>query len=117
MAPTDDVLSAWFEEHRSFLRPIVGVGRVAQFVARLVASRTDRIRVAFRLINEFPAIVLEFESTPAAEARRRLHRRPPQLVISIDLDAAGLIAAVQVVASPAKLRTVGRVADPVADGA
>ena len=96
-------------EFTAALKPIVGVRQVAQFFARLAASRTDPMGFEFRSINEFPAIVLTFESTPAAAARRRLHGRPPRLVISIDLDEAGLIAAVRVIASSTKLRTVGPV--------
>jgi RNA polymerase sigma factor (sigma-70 family) len=101
-------------EFTAALKPIVGAERVAQFFARLAASRTERMSFAVRSINEFPAIVLEFQSTPKAEARRRLHRRPPRLVISVDLEKAGLISTVRVFASATKLRTVGPVVQPSA---
>jgi RNA polymerase sigma-70 factor (ECF subfamily) len=100
-------------EFTAILKPISGVGRVAQFFARLAASRTDTLNVALRAINEFPALLIEFEATPEAEARRAPHRRPPRIVISVDLDDAGLISIVRVFASSTKLKTVGPVTPPV----
>src|SRR5262249_30184804 len=100
-------------EFTALLKPISGVGRVAQFFARLAASRTDTLTAAFRAINEFPALVIEFEATPEAEARRALHRRPPRIVISVDLDNADLISMVRVVASSTKLKTMSPVTRPV----
>lgn len=94
-------------EFTAALRPIVGVGHVTQFFARLAASRIERSTVAFRSINEFPAIVLDFEPTPGAEKRRSLHRRPPRLVISVELNESGLISMVRVIANSNKLKAVG----------
>jgi len=99
-------------EFSAILKPISGVERVAQFFARLAASRTNTLNVAFRAINEFPALIIEFEATAEAEARRALHRRPPRIVISVDLNDAGLITMVRVFASPSKLKTVGAVTPP-----
>jgi RNA polymerase sigma-70 factor (ECF subfamily) len=96
-------------EFTAVLRPIEGARRVAQFFARLAASRIERSTVAFRSINEFPAIVLHFEATPGAQARRRLHRRPPRLVIGVDLNDAGLISMVRVIASSSKLKAIAPV--------
>jgi RNA polymerase sigma factor (sigma-70 family) len=93
-------------EFTAALRPIEGVARTAQFFARLAASRVERSTVALRSINEFPAIMLEFEGTPEAEERRHLHRRPPRLVISVDLNEAGLISMVRVIASSTKLKAI-----------
>lgn len=104
-------------EFTAVLKPISGVARVAQFFARLASSRMERSIATFRSINEFPAIVLEFEKSPEAEARRALHRRPPRLVISVDLNDVGLISTVRVIASATKLKGVGPVAHPVAAGA
>ncbi|HWW84237.1 MAG TPA: sigma-70 family RNA polymerase sigma factor [Vicinamibacterales bacterium] len=93
-------------------KPIVGIRRVAQFFARLAASRTDRMGIALRSINGFPALVLEFESTPEADARRRARRRPPRLVVTINVNEAGLISGVRVFASSTKLERVGPVVKP-----
>ena len=87
-------------EFTASLRPIVGAGGVAQFFARLAASRSGRMHVAIRSVNEFPAALLEFESPRG--------RRPPRLLLSIDLDRAGLIANVRVIASSTKLAAIHR---------
>jgi RNA polymerase sigma-70 factor (ECF subfamily) len=93
-------------EFTASLTPVVGAARVARFFARLAASRTDRASFALRSINEFPAIVLEFEPTSEARARRSVRRRPPRLVISVDLNEADLISTVRVVASSTKLKAL-----------
>jgi len=85
-------------EFAASLRPIGGPARVALFFVRLAASRAGRTRVAIRSINEFPTALVDFESP--------LGRRPPRLVLGIDLDRPGLIACVRVIASSSKLAAV-----------
>ena len=80
-------------------RPVVGARQVALFFARLAASRTGRLDVSIRSINEFPAALLEFTSARS--------RRPPRLVVSIDVNPAGLISNVRVTASATKLLALG----------
>ncbi|HEY1308559.1 MAG TPA: sigma-70 family RNA polymerase sigma factor [Vicinamibacterales bacterium] len=87
-------------------RPIVGARPVARFFARLAASRAGRLDVSIRSINEFPAALLEFTSQRG--------RRPPRLVLSIDVSAAGLISHVRVIASATKLLGLGATTSPSA---
>jgi RNA polymerase sigma factor (sigma-70 family) len=82
-------------EFTASLRPIAGAARVARFFARLAASRSGALDVAIRSINEFPAALFEFESPRG--------RRPPRIVLSIEVDGDGLIAAARVIASGTKL--------------
>lgn len=79
-------------------RPILGPGRVARFFARLAASRLGSVRVTMSSLNGFPAAQFEFETSTG--------RRPPRLVLSVDVDAGGLISALRVIANPAKLAAV-----------
>jgi len=76
--------------------PIVGIKRIARFFARLAASRTGRTDVAYRSINQFPAAIFDFEPLMAGRRGRRL-------LLSIEVDGAGLIRSVRVIANPAKL--------------
>ena len=78
--------------------PIVGAFRVARFFSRLAASRTGGVRVDIRAINGQAAAIFRF---PQARGRRA-----PRLLLSVDLDGAGLIANVWVVASSMKLLRV-----------
>ena len=78
--------------------PIVGAFRVARFFSRLAASRTGSVHVDFRSINRQAAAVFDF---PQARGRRA-----PRLLLSVDLDRAGSIANVWVVASAAKLARI-----------
>jgi RNA polymerase sigma-70 factor (ECF subfamily) len=82
-------------EFTASLHPIAGAGRVARFFARLAASRPGAISVSIRSINYLPAAWFVFASPH--------RRRPPRLVLGIDLDAAGLISNVRVIASATKL--------------
>jgi RNA polymerase sigma factor (sigma-70 family) len=86
-------------EFTALHQPIMGARLVAQFFARLASSRSGRMDIVIREINEFPAAVCEFESPRG--------RRPPRLVLSIDLNDAGLIMTVRVIASARKLAAVG----------
>ncbi len=76
-------------------RPIVGPARVARFFLRLAASRPRPPRVTFRSLNAFPAALVEFGSP--------LGRRPPRLVLSVELNAKGQVVAIRVIASSKKL--------------
>lgn len=78
------------------LTPIVGVERVARFFARLAGSRTGRIGVAYRSINQFPAAIFDFEPQAAG-------RRTQRLLLSVDVGPTGLIQSVRVIANSAKL--------------
>jgi len=89
-------------------RPIVGAGPVARFFARLAASRTGHLEVSIRSINQFPAAFLEF--SPARG------RRPRRLVLSIDVNPAGLISNVRVIANATKLLAL-RTTSPIARAA
>jgi len=82
-------------EFTASLRPITGIGRVGRFFARLAASRSGAIDASIRSINQLPAAWFVFES-PCG-------RRPPRLVLSLDLNAAGLISDLRVIASATKL--------------
>ena len=79
-------------------RPILGRGRVARFFARLAASRPGPMRITMPSLNGFPAAQFEFETSPG--------RRPPRLVLSVDVDADGLISALRVIANSTKLAAV-----------
>lgn len=87
-------------EFTASARPIVGAARVALFFARLSASRSGRMDFAIRTINGFPAAVLNFSATTG--------RRPPRLLLSLDLDRAGLVANLRIIASSTKLAAIDR---------
>jgi RNA polymerase sigma-70 factor, ECF subfamily len=82
-------------EYTASRRPIAGVQRVAKFFARLAASRYGGMRIRIRSVNHFPAAMLEFGSSPG--------RRAPRLLLGIDVNTAGLISNVWVIASSNKL--------------
>jgi RNA polymerase sigma-70 factor (ECF subfamily) len=85
-------------EFTAALRPIVGPARVARFFGRLAASRSGRTDVIVTSVNRSPAAIFEFESPRG--------RRAPRLLLSIDVDANGLIANVWVIANSAKLASL-----------
>jgi RNA polymerase sigma-70 factor (ECF subfamily) len=85
-------------EFTASLHPIAGAARVARFFARLAASRPGRIAASIRSINHLPTAWFVFESPRG--------RRPPRLMLGIDLDAAGLISNVRVIASATKLARI-----------
>ena len=78
--------------------PIVGAANVAQFFVRLAASRTAGVRVRVIDLNGFPAALFEFDAA--------MGRRPPRLVLAVDLDTDGSITGLWVVANPRKLTAV-----------
>jgi len=82
-------------EFTAAVHPIVGAARVAKFFGRLAASRTGLTGVIIRSVNQSPAALFEFESPRG--------RRPPRLLLSIDVDADGLIRDVWAIANSAKL--------------
>ncbi len=85
-------------EFSALLRPLVGRTTVARFFERLASSRTGRMQVDIRPINEFPTALLEFESPRG--------RRPPRLALSLDVDRRGFVARVRVIASSRKLAAI-----------
>jgi RNA polymerase sigma-70 factor, ECF subfamily len=85
-------------EFTASLVPVIGVRRVARFFARLAASRTGRLEVSITSVNGFPSALFTFGSPRG--------RRAPRLLLSIDVDEAGLIGNVRVIASSAKLATL-----------
>ncbi len=91
-------------EFTAALRPIVGAGPVARFFARLAGSRIGRTEVAIRIINGFPSALLHFARSEG--------RRPPRLLISVDVDPAGRLSTIRVVASATKLASLDRAAAP-----
>jgi len=82
-------------EFSALRRPIGGARRVAQLFARLAASRTGDVTVERRAINGLPGAVFEFATAPG--------RRPPRLLLSVDVDDCESIVNVWVVASSEKL--------------
>ena len=75
--------------------PIVGAANVARFFVRLAASRTAGVRVRMIDLNGFPGALFEFDAP--------MGRRPPRVVLALDLDEAGFIAGLWVFVNPQKL--------------
>lgn len=78
--------------------PIVGADNVAKFFVRLAASRTAGVRARVIDLNGFPGALFEFDAP--------MGRRPPRVVLALDLDADGLIAGLWVFVNPRKLTAV-----------
>ena len=78
--------------------PIVGPHDVAQFFVRLAASRTAGVRVRVMDLNGLPAALFEFDAP--------MGRRPPRLVLALNLNAEGFISGLWVIANPRKLTAV-----------
>ena len=85
-------------EFTASTRAILGPARVARFFARLAASRPGPMHITMPSLNGFPAALFEFQVSPG--------RRPPRLVLSVDVNADGLISAVRVIVSSGKLAAV-----------
>lgn len=83
-------------------RAVLGVPQVARFFARLAASRRGGLKVEIRPINQFPAAIFQFNSSPG--------RRAPKLLLAINLNDAGFISRVWVIASSVKLASLDRTA-------
>jgi hypothetical protein len=87
-------------EYTASRRPVLGVARVAQFFARLAASRPGNKRVTIRSVNAFPAALFEFTLSPG--------RRAPKLLLALNVDEAGRITNLWVIASSEKLGVLAR---------
>ena len=85
-------------EFTATTRAILGPGRVARFFARLAASRPGPIHITMPSLNGFPAAQFEFAVSAG--------RRPPRLVLSVDVNASGLISDMRVIANSTKLAAV-----------
>jgi hypothetical protein len=78
--------------------PLVGRLRVAKFFAQFSESRRDEIVFAIREVNGLPAADIEVASPRG--------RRPPRLLLSVDLNANGDIVNIWVIASSSKLASL-----------
>jgi RNA polymerase sigma-70 factor (ECF subfamily) len=86
-------------EFTALFEPLVGRSQVAQFFAQFTAERRrEGTAIAIREINGQPTADIEVASPRG--------RRPPRLLLSVDVDARGNIANVWVIASSAKLAAV-----------
>jgi len=86
-------------EFTALLQPLTGRDRVAQFFGQFAADRRrGPTTIAIRQINGQPtADIQPFEP---------VGRRPPRLLLTVDLDASGAIANIWIIASTAKLTSV-----------
>ncbi len=82
------------------LIPIVGAAAVARFFSRLAGSRAGVVSVDIRPINGQCGAVFDFSEA--------IGRRASRLLLSVDIDACGLISNVWVIASAAKLARLCR---------
>ena len=90
-------------EFTALFRPLVGRSAVAQFFGQFGGARRRghvSVNVTLRSINGFPTADLVIESPQG--------RRPPRMLLSIDVDPSGLIAGVRVMANTRKLAAVRR---------
>lgn len=86
-------------EFTALFEPLVGCSRVAHFFAQFAAARRhEGTAVAIREINGQPTADIEVASPRG--------RRPPRLLLSVDVDVSGKIANVWVIASSAKLAAI-----------
>ncbi len=86
-------------EFTALFRPLVGPLRVAKFFAQFASSRrTDNVVVTIRELNGLPSADIEVASPRG--------RRPPRLLLGIDLDSAGHIVTIWIIASAGKLAAV-----------
>jgi RNA polymerase sigma-70 factor (ECF subfamily) len=86
-------------EFTALFHPLVGAPRVAKFFAQFAESRrSDDVAISIREINGVPWADIEIAAPRG--------RRPPRLLLGIDLDDAGDIANIWIVASAAKLVAV-----------
>lgn len=86
-------------EFTALVRPLVGRERVAKFFGQFAAARRrGPTTVAIRPIN----------GQPTADMRpfQPQGRRPPRLLLTVDLDRSGAIASIWIIASTAKLAMV-----------
>jgi len=86
-------------EFTALFRPLVGRWRVARFFGQFsVARRRGHVGVTIRHVNGLPTADIEVESPRG--------QQPPRLLLGIDLNAAGEIANVWVIASSRKLAAI-----------
>jgi RNA polymerase sigma-70 factor (ECF subfamily) len=86
-------------EFTALSHPLVGRLRVAKFFAQFSESRRrDEIVFAIRQVNGLPAADIEVASPRG--------RRPPRLMLSVDLNANGDIVNIWVIASSSKLASL-----------
>jgi RNA polymerase sigma factor (sigma-70 family) len=86
-------------EFTALYRPLVGRLRVAKFFGQFSQSRRrGDVSIAIRQINGLPTADIEIASPRG--------RRPPRLLLSVNLDAAGDIVNVWILASSSKLASV-----------
>ena len=79
--------------------PVIGRRKVARFYVNLARQLAAGAVWTVRTINALPALVGEF---PGAR-----ERHPPRMVLRVDVDAIGRIAAVHSVVTPDKLGAIG----------
>jgi RNA polymerase sigma factor (sigma-70 family) len=85
-------------EFAALFHPLVGSLRVAKFFAQFSESRRDEIVFAIRHVNGLPAADIEVAAPRG--------RRPPRLLLSIDLNPNGDIVNIWVIASSSKLASL-----------
>jgi RNA polymerase sigma-70 factor (ECF subfamily) len=81
-------------EFAAALNPILGRAKVARLLLRLSARLDPASRFEFRMINGWPAILVERPAPP---------REAPRFITRIDLDADGRIREVHAILATAKL--------------
>ena len=86
-------------EFTALFQPLVGRQRVAKFFAQFSESRRrGRVAFAIRQINGLPTADIEVASPRG--------RRPPRLLLSVDLNTVGDIVNIWIIASSSKLARV-----------
>lgn len=81
-------------------KPIIGPKRVARFFLNISSRRAPTATFEIRRLNGMPALVGEFH-----DGR---HNEPPRMVLLLDIDAEGRIAALHSVLADRKLTAVRR---------
>ncbi len=84
-------------EFTALFRPLAGRAAVARFFSRFGAAQRHDARIAIRSINGFPTA--DITLAPVG-------RRPPRLLLSVELEESGRISAIRVIASSTKLAAV-----------
>jgi RNA polymerase sigma-70 factor, ECF subfamily len=92
-------------EFTALFHPLIGRARVSKFFAQFsTARRRGQVAFTIREINAMPAADIRLRSAP--------RRRPPRLLLAVDLNTAGEILNVWVIASSSKLARVRATALP-----
>jgi RNA polymerase sigma-70 factor (ECF subfamily) len=87
-------------EFHAARKPLIGRSRVAHFYRRLTEQRLPDQRIAIRMLNGLPALVVHFGSVKPGYA--------PSGVIRVDVDGRGLVRSVHSVLASRKLTAVQR---------